>query len=237
MYQVRYNINDSKLEAGIDEAGRGPLWGPLMAAAVILPSEDKWTDDEKALYKLIKDSKKISEKKRIVIAEGIKKYAVSWSVGTVTAQEIDDHGMTWSNQTVFIRAVNGLTVKPDRLLVDGTIALKVSEWPHEQSTIKDGDAIYLSIAAASIIAKVEHDKWVLEHCKANKHLNERYNLEKCKGYGTAAHIAGIREHGLDEHHRRLFLRKIMGTIDGPASLSPKVNDADAGLNDCMIVKE
>lgn len=237
MYQVRYNINDNKLEAGIDEAGRGPLWGPIMAAAVILPSEDKWTDDEKTIYKLIKDSKKISEKKRITISEGIKKHAVSWSVGTVTAQEIDDHGMTWSNQTVFIRAVNGLTVKPDRLLVDGTISLKVSEWPHEQNTLTDGDATYLSIAAASIIAKVEHDKWVLEYCKANQHLNERYNLEKCKGYGTAAHIAGIREHGLDENHRRLFLRKIMGTIDGPDALPQKVNDADAGLNDCMIVKE
>ena len=137
MYQVRYNINDNKLEAGIDEAGRGPLWGPIMAAAVILPSEDKWTDDEKTIYKLIKDSKKISEKKRITISEGIKKHAVSWSVGTVTAQEIDDHGMTWSNQTVFIRAVNGLTVKPDRLLVDGTISLKVSEWPHEQNTLTD----------------------------------------------------------------------------------------------------
>lgn len=97
--------------------------------------------------------------------------------------------------------------------------------------------IYLSIAAASIIAKVEHDKWVLEYCKANQYLNTRYNLEKCKGYGTAAHIAGIREHGLDEHHRRLFLRKIMGTIDGPASLPSIVNDVDAGLNDCMIVKE
>jgi len=157
MYQVRYNINDNKLEAGIDEAGRGPLWGPLMAAAVILPDEEKWTDEENQLYKLIKDSKKISEKKRLKIAEGIKKYAVSWSIGTVTAQEIDDHGMTWSNQTVFIRAVNSLTVKPDRLLVDGTIALKVSEWSQEQHTIKDGDAIYLSIAAASIIAKVDHD--------------------------------------------------------------------------------
>ena len=234
--QARY-IEDSKLEAGIDEAGRGPFWGPLMAAAVIMPAEESWTEEQRKLFEQIKDSKKIAEKKRIRIAEEIKKHAVAWGVGTVSAQEIDENGMTWSNQTVFARAVSALETGPDRLIVDGIVPLQTTFWPGEQHTVTDGDAIYISVAAASIIAKVSHDAWILEYCKEHPELNERYNLEKCKGYGTARHIAGIKEHGLDEHHRRLFLRKLLGTHQHQYQHSKKeISDTDA-FNTCMIMNE
>lgn len=237
-YQSRYNINDNKVEAGIDEAGRGPFWGPLMAAAVILPDEEKWTAEQRKCFEQVRDSKKIAEKKRQRIAEEIKRHVV-WGLGTVSAEEIDDNGMTWSNQTAFARAVEQLSVKPDRLIVDGTMPLNNKFWTGEQHIVTDGDATYLSIAAASILAKVEHDAWIVKYCTDHPELNERYNLLKCKGYGTAAHTAGIREHGLDKHHRRLFLRKLLGAQSSykPAVL---INDDEAlqeNVNNCMIIDE
>jgi len=228
-YTTRY-IEDDKAEAGIDEAGRGPFWGPLMAAAVILPAEETLTEEQKKLFVQVRDSKKISEKKRKVIADGIKKHATTWAIGTVTAQEIDDNGMTWSNQTAFLRAVQGLQQKPDRLIVDGTIPLS-SNWPGEQHTVVDGDAIYLSVAAASILAKVIHDEWIISYCDEHPELDTQYNLRKCKGYGTARHIAGIREHGLHEHHRRLFLRKLLGDASRPEVSRPLVKDECAFINE------
>lgn len=202
--------DDGKIEAGVDEVGRGCLWGPLVTGAVIWPAEDTWTDAVREVAPQIKDSKKISEKKRKAIATKIQKVAIATGIGVVEAADIDSMGITRANQTAFARAVANLQVKPERLLVDGTIPLLYDDWKDEQHSIVDGDAEYIPIAAASILAKVHRDTWVEEWCSQNKPIGEDYNLVSSKGYGTAAHRRAIQEKGILPFHRRLFLRKMFG---------------------------
>jgi len=209
MLKTRYAA-DLAIEAGIDEVGRGCLWGPLVTGAVIWLPEDEWTEDIKALSAQIKDSKKMTEKKRNELAKLIRIHALDCGIGVVEPQEVDTMGMTRANQTAFARAVRDLTVPPDRLIVDGTIPLLVDDWSEEQHTIIDGDALYLPIAAASIIAKVYRDTWVESWCKEHMETATAYSLVSSKGYGTTAHRNGILTHGIHPLHRRLFLRKILG---------------------------
>lgn len=213
MLQVRF-ANDSLLEAGIDESGRGCLWGPLYAAAVIWPPEEEWTDEYKVLAPYIKDSKKVNPKKRAQIAESIKSLAVDYGIGSVTAKEIDELGMTAANRLVFLRAIDALTVKPDRILLDGILPLPFFQL-HErgiqqQETIIEGDGKYLAIAAASIIAKEARDD-VVRECVVNEPtLESVYSIGSSKGYGTLKHRTAIKEKGRLEGHRALFLRKLLG---------------------------
>jgi ribonuclease HII len=209
MLKTRFRA-DLEIEAGIDEVGRGCLWGPLVTAAVIWLPEEEWTNEIREVAVQIKDSKKMSAKKRTKLAELIKAYALDSAIGVVEASEVDQLGMTCANQTAFARAVQGLTVPPDRLLVDGTIPLQTNDWPGEQHTIIDGDALYLPIAAASILAKVHRDTWVESWCAEHKDIATNYSLVSSKGYGTAAHRNGLLTHGIHALHRRLFLRKILG---------------------------
>lgn len=213
MLKVRMK-NDTQIEAGIDEAGRGCLWGPLFAAAVIWPPEEEWIDEQREIAPQIKDSKKIAPKKRAKIAECIKSYAVDYGVGQVSAEEIDNLGMTRANRLAFLRATDNLSITPDRLLIDGTISLIKDDLDtrkiQSQEVIVDGDATYLSIAAASILAKEEHDAVVREWIAKEPDLQTKYHLESCKGYGTAAHRKGILENGRHKEHRNLFLRKLLG---------------------------
>jgi len=205
-------------ELGVDEAGRGPLWGPLMAAAVILPNEETWSDEYRDLFIKIKDSKKISSKKRILIAKKIKEMSLGFGVGYVTPDEIDMWGATVANQTAFRRAIQDLyskyTVgdKGIRILIDGILPLSSLNDGEEQVTIIEGDAKYLSVAAASIVAKVAHDTWVDDWCKINVADAAKYDLINCKGYGTAKHRDGILKHGYTDLHRRLYLRKLIPNI-------------------------
>jgi len=206
MLKIRHT-DDTKIEVGIDEAGRGSLWGPLYAAAVI------WTPDmseeQEEIAPLIKDSKKLSKKRRTALAASIKDLALSWGIGAVSAKEIDELGMTKSNQLAFTRALVNLSIMPDRLLIDGCLSIYDAPWSLiEQVVEPEADNAYLSVAAASILAKTEHDEWVQQFCDLNQNIAERYDLASCKGYGTAKHRAGILEWGEDEHHRRLFLRKL-----------------------------
>jgi ribonuclease HII len=201
---------DLHLEAGVDEVGRGCLWGPLVTGAVIWLPEQEWTDEIREVSGQIKDSKKMTEKRRTRLAEHIKACALDTAIGIVEAKEIDEMGMTMANQTAFARAVAGLSVPPDRLLVDGTIPLLTRDWEGEQHTIVDGDAEYIPIAAASILAKVYRDTWVESWCIENKEVATNYSLVSSKGYGTAAHRNGLLTHGVHSLHRRLFLRKILG---------------------------
>jgi len=209
--------HDSIDEIGVDEAGRGPLWGPLTAAAVILPNESTWTLEDRELVAKIKDSKKISEKKRICLAKEIKAFAVAFGIGEVTPQEIDMWGATLANQTAFRRAIYNLykNYKKSnvRILIDGILPLVALEEGETEITLIDGDATYLSIAAASILAKVSHDTWVIEWCKENVAEAAKYDLVNCKGYGTAKHRDGILKHGYTELHRRLYLRKLIPDIE------------------------
>jgi ribonuclease HII len=197
---------DSKVEVGIDEAGRGCLWGPLVAAAVIWPDESTWTDEDRLTSAKIKDSKKLSAKQRAGLEIYIKSRAV-WVVGRVEAEEIDRLGMTKSNRLAFERALQGLT--PGRILIDGILGIAPREGV-EQIVQPKGDGTYLAIAAASILAKEYRDRLVKEMCDADTALEEKYSILKSKGYGTLKHREGLKKHGMHPLHRRLFLRKLLG---------------------------
>jgi len=211
---VRYS-NDTLLEAGVDEAGRGCLWGPLYAAVVIWPPEEEWLDEHKEIAPCIKDSKKLSAKKRASLTEAIKALAIDYGVGIVNPDEIDLNGMTYANKLAFQRAIEKLTVIPDRLLIDGILPLDKEVLRardiQNQVTIVDGDALYLPIAAASILAKEERDAYVAAKVQEDPSLQENYSIGSSKGYGTEKHRKGILEKGKHPLHRSLFLRKLLGS--------------------------
>jgi ribonuclease HII len=207
MLKSRYKY-DTNIEAGLDEAGRGCLWGPFYAAAVVWKNEELWTNEIRELSEQIKDSKKISEKKRNRIYEGILKHAESYAVGIVTSEEIDSWGMTKANRSAFERALESLPKQPQRILIDGCLAIESSL---EQIVEPELDNTYICVAAASIIAKVSRDRAILEMVEKNPKLGEKYDLANNKGYGTLKHRNGIVTHGKHELHRNLFLRKLLGT--------------------------
>jgi len=208
MLQIRYGV-DTLIEAGVDEAGRGPLWGPLYAAAVIWPGE--MTEEQRKIAPLIKDSKKVSAKRRIALSEQIKNHALSWGIGIVSAKEIDELGMTKANQLAFERALSNLSVTPERIIIDGCLSIYNAPWGLTPQVVEpEADGKYLPVAAASILAKVAHDEWVTQFCELNQNISKRYDLLNCKGYGTKKHREGILEFGIHDLHRRLFLRKILG---------------------------
>jgi ribonuclease HII len=208
---------DALVEIGVDEAGRGPLWGPMMAGAVLLPKEESWTESMKSLAQQIKDSKKLTAKKRKLLKDEIMKCVSVWGIGQVSAEEIDTLGATRANQLVFRRALQDLYSKCElqkekRILIDGILPLNDVKSGEEIKTIIEGDAKYLSIAAASILAKVVHDDWVTEWCKDHVADAAKYDLLNCKGYGTAKHREGILKYGYTDLHRRLYLRKLVPGI-------------------------
>ena len=206
MLQSRYK-NDNLIEAGIDEAGRGSLWGPLFAAAVIWLPESEWTDEHRTISEQIKDSKKLTHKKRAELRKAIENLAIDFAIGRVEAKEIDEVGMSRANKMAFQRAINGLTVEPDRLLIDGILRLDSEK---EEIVEPEADGRYIAVAAASILAKEAHDDIVEAFCMIDKTLDTHYDLLKCKGYGTKKHRDGIVKNGKDWQHRRLFLRKLLG---------------------------
>lgn len=216
MLKVRFQP-DNLIEAGIDEAGRGCLWGPLYAAAVIWPPEAEWLPEHHEVAPQIRDSKKLSAKKRAALALAIPALAIDFGVGVVAPGEMDQHGMTWANREVFVRAVQSLNVPPDRLLLDGCLALtdeqRTSLQVTEQHTIVEGDAEYLSIAAASILAKEARDNYVREQVSLYPEWDTMYGLKQNKGYGTEQHRDGILKHGQLAGHRTLFLRKLLNKKD------------------------
>jgi ribonuclease HII len=206
MLKSRYK-NDTRVEAGIDEAGRGCLWGPLIAAAVIWPPEASWTPEQRRISEQIKDSKKVSAKKRAVLRKEIEAMAVACAVGRVDASEIDEIGMTTANKAAFQRAIQKLSVEPDRLLIDGILTLNTTK---EQIVEPEADNQYLAVAAASILAKETHDDIIKALCAEDASLAEKYDILSCKGYGTKKHREGLVTHGKHPQHRRLFLRKLLG---------------------------
>ena len=179
---------------GIDEAGRGPLCGPVVAAAVILKKDDH--------IEGVNDSKKLSEKKRELLFETIKEKAVAWSVGIVDETIIDEINILEATRLAMKKAVEGLQVKPQYALVDAEkkVPIDVPYMP-----IIKGDALSESIAAASIIAKVTRDHMIIE---LDKEYPE-YNFAKNKGYGTKEHTDAINKYGLCKAHRRSFCKKFI----------------------------
>ena len=181
-----------KYIAGIDEAGRGPLAGPVVVASVIMP--------EDSMIEGVNDSKKISENKREKLYEIIIKEAISYSVGIVYQEEIDDINILQATKKALTMAVERLEVKPNIILVDALTGIDTLGIPFE-SIIK-GDAKCYSIAAASIIAKVTRDRIMREWDK----VYPEYGFASHKGYGTAKHIAAIKEYGPCPLHRKTFLK-------------------------------
>lgn len=180
---------------GIDEAGRGPLAGPVVVAAVIMPKD--------SMIEGVNDSKKISEKKREKLYELIIEEAISYSVGIVDQNEIDRINILNATKAGLTEAVRTLKVKPELILVDALTNIDTCGVPYK-SIIK-GDAKSYSIAAASIIAKVTRDRIMREWDK----VYPQYGFEKHKGYGTAAHISAIKENGLCPLHRLSFVKNII----------------------------
>ena len=186
--------NDSvQILCGVDEAGRGPLAGPVCAAAVILPKE--------TVIEGLNDSKKLSEKKREQLYDVICETAVSYAISFATVAEIEQLNILHATQLAMIRAINELDPVPDLALIDGNQAGDI-KYPHE--TVIKGDASCVSIAAASILAKVTRDRFMVE--MAEQYPN--YHFEKHKGYGTKDHYNALREFGPCPIHRPSFLKKI-----------------------------
>ncbi len=180
---------------GIDEAGRGPLAGPVSAAAVILPA------DCEILF--LNDSKKLSPNKRALLYDEIKEKAIAWGIAMVSPERIDEINILQACYEAMREAVRSLSVSPDLLLND---AVTIPGLPMRQVPIIKGDAKSVSIAAASVLAKVERDRRMEEYDR----LYPGYGFAKHKGYGTAQHIAALRELGPCPIHRRSFIRKILG---------------------------
>ena len=181
---------------GVDEAGRGPLAGPVCAAAVILPAG--------AVIEGLDDSKKQTEKKRERLYDIIKQTAVAYSVAYGTLEEIETVNILEATYLAMNRAIEGLNVKPDFALIDGNRVPRGIKIPCE--TIVKGDSKSMSVAAASVLAKVMRDRLMLEYDKKYP----EYNFKKHKGYGTKEHTELIKQYGPCEIHRLSFLKNILG---------------------------
>jgi ribonuclease HII len=178
------------LEAGLDEAGRGCLAGPVVAAAVILPPD--------ADHPLLNDSKKLSETKRILLREWVLTNALAWGIGSASVEEIDEINILNASFLAMHRAVNQLTITPQLLLVDGNRFNAYPAIVHQ--CVIGGDALFRSIAAASILAKTERDFLMIQ-------MHQQfpaYNWQRNKGYPTIEHRRGITSNGITPHHRRSF---------------------------------
>jgi ribonuclease HII len=193
-------LNKDQIEAGCDEAGRGCLAGSVFAAAVILPVDFH--------NELLNDSKQLTEKQRYALREVVEKEAIAWAVGLVTPEEIDKINILNASILAMHRAVDQLTVRPEHLLIDGNRFKKYNDIPH--TTVVKGDGKYLSIAAASILAKTYRDDYM-------NRLHQEfpvYDWDHNKGYPTKKHRAGIAQHGTTSYHRMTF--NLLG--DGQLSL-------------------
>jgi ribonuclease HII len=195
MKEFEYKYSDYKYICGIDEAGRGPLAGPVVAAAVILPK------DTEILY--LNDSKKLSEKKRNLLYDEIISKAISFGVGIAGVEDIEKLNILGATYKAMREAISKLSVVPDILLNDAVIIPELEQI--KQVGIIKGDAKSISIAAASIIAKVTRDRLMIDYDKEFP----KYGFAKHKGYGTKAHIEAIRENGMCKIHRKGFVKSAL----------------------------
>ena len=218
-----YNVDNKILEIGVDEVGRGPLFGRVYTAAVILPKDDTFD------FSKVKDSKKFHSKKKIDEASDyVKQHALAWYVSYEDERKIDEVNILQATQLSMHNSINqviknykkvmkenGKKEKIDytfSLLIDGNYFKPITFLNKELNkiesipyiTVEGGDNKYASIAAASILAKVERDKYIDDLCRENPELSEHYSIGSNKGYGAKKHIDGIKEHGITIWHRRSF---------------------------------
>ena len=197
---LKNNYYKGKIEAGCDEAGRGCLAGSVYAAAVILPEDYQ--------NELLNDSKQLTEKKRYQLREIIERDAVAWAVGIVTPEEIDKINILNASILAMHRALDQLKVRPEAIIVDGNRFKPYQELPH--TTIVKGDGKYLSIAAASILAKTYRDDYMNQLAEEYPQYDWRSN----KGYPTKKHREAIKQFGITPYHRKSY--NLLG--DGQLSL-------------------
>lgn len=199
---LRNFLEKGRLEAGCDEAGRGPLAGPVYAAAVILPPDFH--------HPLLNDSKQMSEKARETLRPIIEAEAIAWAVEPVTAEEIDLINILNASITGMQRAVRRLSVRPDFLLIDGNKFKPFDGFPYQ--TVVHGDATFASIAAASVLAKTYRDDFMRSLAKEFP----EYGWDRNMGYPTKEHIDAIRAHGYTKWHRMSFhVKELEDTLFGP----------------------
>ena len=185
----------TKYICGIDEAGRGPLAGPVVVAAVIMPKD--------SMIEGVNDSKKVSEKKREALYDQILNEAIAYGIGIIDQKEIDEINILNATKKGLTTAVKELKVRPDRIIVDALDKIDTDGIPY--TPIIKGDAKCYSIAAASIIAKVTRDRIMREWDE----IYPQYGFEKHKGYGTKAHIEAIKEYGPTPLHRKSFIKNFI----------------------------
>lgn len=193
------NMGDKKfLIAGVDEVGKGCLFGPVYAAAVILSKEN----ETKLLSQGLKDSKKLSHRQRNILVPLIKTNSIAWTIGQASAREIDVVGIRNATEKAMLRALEKFSSPPDLILVDGTLPIRF--WPGKQKTQVRGESHFASIAAASVLAKEARDELI-------KRLARKYNcygLEKNKGYGTEIHRTNLIKEGATKLHRKSFISRL-----------------------------
>ena len=203
-YDLRFK-NDDLVEVGIDETGRGALFGRMYVGAVVLPNELDCFFDNGAGLSGIRDSKKMTERQRGILYDYVKECAVDHSVVWCSNETIDKYNVLQADLMTMHKALDSLVVPVQRVLVDGD---QWKPWPNhtdvEVHTVIGGDAKYLAIAGAAILAKVERDQWIQSVCDEHPEWDVRYSLRGNKGYGAAKHMAGLKTFGPTELHRMSY---------------------------------
>ena len=197
MWEIEQSFHQQGIQVicGVDEAGRGPLAGPVCAAAVILPANLEIPG--------LTDSKKLTDKKRRELFPVIKEQAIAYGIGLASEQEVDEINILQATFLAMKRALEQLSVKPELALIDGN---RETDFGLPVKTVVKGDSLSANIAAASVLAKVTRDNFMLEMAEAYP----GYDFEIHKGYGTKAHYAALTEHGASPVHRMSFLKKFYG---------------------------
>jgi len=199
MYDFDGSFGNFRYVAGVDEVGRGPLAGPIVAAAVLF---DSTVTKDKDLILRANDSKKLSISCRKELSLIIKEKALSYTITAIDNKQIDEKGIAWCNNQVFLESCAGLSLKPDLVLSDG---YRIKNFPDLNEFVIKGDTLSISIACASIIAKVYRDELMLEYHE--KYPN--YGFDRNVGYGTQEHVLAIKKYGIIPIHRKSFLTKIL----------------------------
>ena len=199
MYEFDKNFGDYKYVAGVDEVGRGPLAGPIVAAAVIL---DLNSNEDKDLILRANDSKKLSINVRKELSDIIKEKALAYKISAIDNNQIDEKGIGFCNNQVFLDCCEQVSIKPDLVLSDG---YKIKNFSNLNEFVIKGDTLSISIACASIIAKVFRDELMLQY----HYKYPNYGFDRNVGYGTQEHVLAIKKHGTIPIHRKSFLKNIL----------------------------
>lgn len=204
-FGLKFYHDPTNVEVGLDECARGCLFGRTYTAAVIWNPEflNSVVDDpEYAWIHAIRDSKKMTPRKRKEVAALIREHCLDYSIQWADEKEIDKINILKAVQRCFHTCLDSLNISPDKIFVDGTVFHRYKYIPYE--CVEQGDNTYLHIASASILAKVAHDEYIVALCQTHPELHDKYDIARNMGYGTKNHLDGIATHGITSFHRRTF---------------------------------